>query len=201
MSFIFSTGQTCIVLKSGWSSTARMPASSLITVLLPSPSQSPMPPPSQWPAPTTLISFAKLLLVWCLLCEALLSFPLTGQNCSSLLSRLTWRRYKGRFAPNTKTKSSIIFADTVDALTATFVRSLNTTMVERPIERHKSRLASPETGDGLTGTYSGGSLDRTESVLKWSRERRVRAGWRESPTRDKAVPSLNLNPSLCLECI
>ena len=30
--------------------------------------------------------------------------------------------------------------------------SLNTTIVEGPIERHKSRLASRETGDGLTGT-------------------------------------------------
>ena len=35
------------------------------------------------------------------------------------------------------------------------VRSLNTTIVEGPIERHKSRLASREAGDGLTGTYSG----------------------------------------------
>ena len=43
-------------------------------------------------------------------------------------------------------------------------RNLNTTIVEGPIERHKSRLASRETGDGLTGTYDGGSLDRTETV-------------------------------------
>ena len=35
----------------------------------------------------------------------------------------------------------------------------------------KSRLASRKTGDGLTGTDSGGSLDRTESVAIWSRER------------------------------
>ena len=47
------------------------------------------------------------------------------------------------------------------------VRSLNTTIVAGPIERHKYRLASRETGDGLKGTYSGGSLDRTESVAKW----------------------------------
>ena len=45
-------------------------------------------------------------------------------------------------------KSFITFADTVDALSD--VRSLNTTIVEGPIERHKSRLASGETGDGLT---------------------------------------------------
>ena len=60
----------------------------------------------------------------------------------------------------------------------TDVRSLNTPIVEDLIERHKSRLASRETGDGLTGTFSGGSLDRTESVPKWSRERRVRVGLR-----------------------
>ena len=53
---------------------------------------------------------------------------------------------------NMTIKSSIIFADTVDALTATFVRSLNRTIVEGPIERRKPRLASREKGDGLTGT-------------------------------------------------
>ena len=50
---------------------------------------------------------------------------------------------------------------------------LNTTIVEGLIDRHKSRLASRETGDGLTGTQSGGTLDRTESVPKWSRKRRA----------------------------
>ena len=69
------------------------------------------------------------------------------------------------------------------------VRSLNMTIVEGPIERHKSRLASSETGYGLTGTYSGGSLDRTQSVPKWSRECRARAGLREASRRDKAVRS------------
>ena len=34
------------------------------------------------------------------------------------------------------------------------VRSLNTNILEGPIERHKSWLASRETSDGLTGTYS-----------------------------------------------
>ena len=34
----------------------------------------------------------------------------------------------------------------------TDVRSLNTPIVEDLIERHKSRLASRETGDGLTST-------------------------------------------------
>ena len=40
------------------------------------------------------------------------------------------------------------------------------TIVEGPIEQHKSRLASYETGDELTDTSSGGSLDRTETVPK-----------------------------------
>ena len=35
----------------------------------------------------------------------------------------------------------------------------------------KSRLASRETGDGLTDTDSGGGLDHAESVARWSRDR------------------------------
>ena len=70
------------------------------------------------------------------------------------------------------------------------------TIVEGPIDRHRSRLASRETGEGLTGTYSGGSLDRTESVPKRPREHRARVGLREASLRDKAVRSwsvVNLN--------
>ena len=74
------------------------------------------------------------------------------------------------------------------------VRRLNTTIVEGPIERHKSRLASRETGDGLTGTYSGGRLERTESVPKWSRERRARAGLREVHGRDNSRELVKLCP-------
>ena len=73
------------------------------------------------------------------------------------------------------------------------IRSLTTTIVGGPVERHKSRLASREAGDGLTSTYSGGSLDRIEPLPKWSRERRARAGPREAPERDKAVRSSSLN--------
>ena len=75
----------------------------------------------------------------------------------------------------------IVFAD--NGCADSDVRSLNTTIVEGPIERHKSRLliVARETGDGLTNTYSGGSLDRAETVPKWSRERRVRAGLSEAP--------------------
>ena len=73
---------------------------------------------------------------------------------------------------------------------------MNTTIVEGPIERHKSRLAIRQTGDRLTGTYSGGSLNRTESVPKWSRERRARAALREAPGRDIAVSWSSLFHSL-----
>ena len=83
-------------------------------------------------------------------------------------------------------ESSIVFADTVGVCVQSDGRSLITTIVEGPIDRHKSRLASCETGDGLTGTYSGGSLDRTESVAKWSRERRVRPGRRGAPVQKNA---------------
>ena len=69
-------------------------------------------------------------------------------------------------------------------------RSLNTTIVEGPIERHKSRLAAHETGDGLTGAHSGVSLDRIESMPKWSRTRRASAGLREASQRDKAMRSM-----------
>ena len=67
---------------------------------------------------------------------------------------------------------------------------LNTTIVEGPIERYKSRLVSRETDDELTGAiYSGGSLDRTETAPKWSQERRARAGLREAFRRGKAMRS------------
>ena len=64
-----------------------------------------------------------------------------------------------------KTKSSIIFCGH-SGCAESDVRTLNTTIVERPIERLNSRPASSETGDVLTGVYSGGTLDRTESVPK-----------------------------------
>ena len=63
---------------------------------------------------------------------------------------------------NINIESFIIILRTRGRVQQSEVRRLNTTIVERPIERHKSGLASRETGDGLTGTYSGGSLDRTE---------------------------------------
>ena len=61
------------------------------------------------------------------------------------------------------------------------------------MERHKSRLASREVGDSLTGTHSGGSLDQTESVPQWSRKRRACAVLMEASRRDKAVRSSSLN--------
>ena len=88
-----------------------------------SPSHPPTPPPNRWSAFTTLPLLAKFQLVWRRLCEALLSSSsLAGQKRPSLPSGLylKCRRHKRRFTRNMKIKSSIIFADTVDALTAMF---------------------------------------------------------------------------------
>ena len=83
--------------------------------------KAPKPPPSRWPALT--LPLAKLQLVWRRLCEALLSSsPPAGEKhpspLSHLLNSLKCRKHKGS-AVNTNIKSSSIFADTVDALTAT----------------------------------------------------------------------------------
>ena len=83
-------------------------------------------------------------------------------------------------------KPSIIFSE-YRACVHSEGCSLNTTIIEGPIERHKSRLASRETGDGLTGTHSAGSLDQTESVPTWSRKRRACAGLGEASQRDKGM--------------
>ena len=69
-------------------------------------------------------------------------------------------------------------------------RSLNTTIIEGPTERHKSRLASRETCDGLTGTLGEGSLDRTESVPKMVTKAPCVCGLREASQRDKAMRSM-----------
>ena len=83
-----------------------------------------MLPPSRWRALPTLAPLGKFQIVRRRLCEALLtSSSLAGQKHLSLLSHLSLkcRRYKGHFALNMKIKSSVLFADTVDALTAEFV--------------------------------------------------------------------------------
>ena len=88
-----------------------------------SPSYPPMPPPSRWSALITLPPLAKFQLVWHRLCEALLtSSSLAGQKHPSLLSRLVCNvgNIKFVFDMNMNIKSSIVFADTVDAFTATF---------------------------------------------------------------------------------
>ena len=63
------------------------------------------------------------------------------------------------------------------------VRIFITTIVERLIERQTPRLASRKTSNGRTGTYSEGSMDRTQSVPKRSLGRRARAGLREASLR------------------
>ena len=87
-----------------------------------SPSHPPPPPPSRLPA-HHFTPLAKFQLVWRRLCEALLSSSsLAGQEHPSMLYRLCLkcRRYQGRLGLNMKIKSRIAFADTADALTATF---------------------------------------------------------------------------------
>ena len=83
-----------------------------------------------------------------------LSHPSLVRNTRTVVSSMSdiCRRRKGRFALNMKIKSAIIFlrADSDG-------HSLNPTIVEGPIGRHKSRLPSRETDDGLTGTYSRGT--------------------------------------------
>ena len=107
---------------SGWNSATRMPRLNVSPPSL-SPSHPPTPPPSRWPALTTLPPLAKFQLVWRRFREALLfSSSPAGQKHLSLLLRLCLicRRYKGHFSLTMKIKSSIIFADIVDALIATF---------------------------------------------------------------------------------
>ena len=107
---------------------------------------------------------------------------------AAVSSSLQRRKYKVGFDLNTKIKPLIIFSDRVDKITPTFAAH------HRRFDRaHKSRLASRETGDGLTGAHSGGSLDRTESVPKWSRTRRACAGLMEASRRDKTIRSWSLN--------
>ena len=107
-----------------------------------------------------------------------LSSSLVGSTRLCCLSRLCLmcRRYKERSFCHEHDDSIVYYICRHSGCADSDVRGLNTTIVEGPIERHKSRLASRETGDGLTGTHGGGSLDRTESVPKWSRKRRACAG-------------------------
>ena len=88
LNVLYIFDQTCIVLKSGWSSTARMPRLVVSPPVL-SPSHPPTPPPSRWPALITLPPLAKFQLVYRRLCEALLSsFSLARQKHPFLLSCL-----------------------------------------------------------------------------------------------------------------
>ena len=113
--------QTCIVLKSGWSSTARMPASSL--VLFPCLHLNPRRHrqadgqlSSLYPPSPSFSSFGAA----CVKLFVFLFLRWSETSVSAVSSSLKCRRCKGRFALNMKIKSSIILAETVDALKATF---------------------------------------------------------------------------------
>ena len=116
--------------------------------------------------------------------------PRSGHHLDLERLRLkTWSEFGFSIAETWRTYSIYISICGHSGCADSDVRSLNTTIVEGPIEHHKSRLVSRETGDGLTGTYTGGSLDWTETVLKSSRERLARAGLREASRRDKSMRS------------
>ena len=107
-----------------------------------SPSHPPTPPPSRWPALTTLPPLAKFQVVWRRLCEALLSSSsLAGQKHPSLLSRLVLkcRKYKGRFPLIMNIKSSICGHS---GCAHSHVRSLNTTDHRRRADRAPQIRAS-----------------------------------------------------------
>ena len=88
-----------------------------------SPSHPPTPPPSRWPALTILPpspSFSSFGAACVKLCCLLL--PRWSETIvSAVSSSLKCRKCEGRYAMKMDIKSFIIFADTVDALTAPFV--------------------------------------------------------------------------------
>ena len=86
-------------------------------------------------------------------------------DVAAVSSSLHHRKYKVRLDVNMKLIPSIIFIGHSGCVHSER-HSLNTTFFEGPIERRKLQLASREAGDGLTGAHNGGSLNRTESVLK-----------------------------------
>ena len=87
------------------------------------PSHSPTPPPSRWPALTTKYPPSPSFSSFDAACVKLCCFLLprwSETSVSAVSSSLKSKKYKDRFAVNMNIKSNIIFADTVDALTATF---------------------------------------------------------------------------------
>ena len=133
-------------------------------------------PPSRWPAFTTLPplpSFSSFGAA----CVKLCCLPITSLVRNTLLCCVVFVYLK------MKINSSIVFCAHSGCAHGD-IRCLRATIVERPIEYHKS-LASSETGDGLTGPLGGGSLDRTKSVKAWTGPNRCRNG-RESSVRVQA---------------
>ena len=108
-------------------------------------------------------------------------------------SSLKCRKYKVHFPVNMNVESSVIFADTVDAFKAAFTISTRPSSNGRSNATNRGKLHARQ----ATGSHCGGSLDRTESVPKWSRERRARAGLRKASRRDKAVCLWSIHHSLC----
>ena len=73
LNFLYIFDPTCIVSRSGWNSTARMPRRIVSPLVLPD-EQPPTPTPRRWPALIPLPTLAKFHLVWRRLCDVVL-FP------------------------------------------------------------------------------------------------------------------------------
>ena len=121
-------------------------------------------------------------------------FFLATRRCSpSAISAVSFSlKCRKHFDVNMNIESPIIFGDTVDAFKATFAVWTRSPSKGRSNATNHGYVASRETGDGLTGTHSAGSLDRTKTVPKWPREHRARASLREASRRDKAMRSWSL---------
>ena len=143
MSFIHSTRQTCIVLKSGRSSMARMPASLLVLhpalPLTPRRHRQADGQLSPLSLPIAQVSARLAPLVWSSVVFLLPHWSETPASAVSSTSEMSeiWRS----FSPEHVYKIDYCICGH-SGCAHSDVRSLNTTIVEGPIECHKSLLAS-----------------------------------------------------------
>ena len=131
--------------------------------------------------------FSSFGAVWVKLCT-LSPSSLDRTTVAAVSSRVHFRNYKCRFDEYQNYTGSSIFGHS--GCVHSEGGTLDTSIVVGPIERHKSRLAPLETGNGLTGTPSEESLERAESVPKWSPKHRAYAGLKEASQRDKVMRSM-----------
>ena len=124
MPFLFSTRQVCIVLKSGWSSTQRMSASSLVLLpslplsLSPSDATATSTASSHHFTPPRQVSARLALLVSS--SAFFLLHRWSETPVAAVSSSLKCRKHKVRSDVNMNVKSFIVFSGTVDELIPTF---------------------------------------------------------------------------------